>query len=75
MREDLPFIDEQPRRAGWIVPLLVGIVIGACAVGLVRADAEREHRLQAEPVTDPYTLPEPTEAVLWTVDVDGESAP
>ena len=57
----------------WIFPLLVGLVLGACTVGIAWSFSEIEE--QKQEIAIPDVQAEPTEAVLWAVDVDGESAP
>lgn len=53
----------------WMFTFLAGMALGACVAGFAWSFS------QVEPVRDAYQLAEPTEAVLWAVDVDGESAP
>lgn len=64
---------EKDPMLNWILPLLAGLILGACSVGIAWSFAEiEEQRLE---LAIPDVQAEPTEAVLWSVDVDGESAP
>lgn len=57
----------------WLLPLLAGLLLGACVTGIAWSFSEIEREKQELAIPDVQA--EPTEAVLWSVDVDGESAP
>jgi hypothetical protein len=73
MKRETPFIEDQGRPVPWIVPLIVGMILGACITGLAWSHARIE-QASAE-LAIPDFEPVATEAVMWAVDVDGDSAP
>jgi hypothetical protein len=70
---DDDIIPEKDPMKRWLLPFLAGLVIGICTTGLAWSFAALDQTRQELAIPDVQA--EPTEAVLWTVDVDGESAP
>lgn len=68
---DSDLTPEKDTMKTWLLPLLTGLLLGACATGIAWSFSEIEREKQELAIPDL----EPTEEILWTVDVDGESAP